>query len=137
MFDAYCSKFRAEIGVATVQKINPVNEAFAISCRCSDDVLESSTQVGNHEFGAMQLGGTNNNSGMSVVCCSKSTTCWAKTFGEDLNLGTQTAQCVGVSESIFVDRFMHNAHAVGLGERGDERRLPVGHESGMNIGLKS
>jgi hypothetical protein len=36
VFDAYCSKFRAEIGVATVQKINPVNEAFAIGCRCSD-----------------------------------------------------------------------------------------------------
>ena len=56
MFDAHRSKFRAEIGVATIKKIDTVNQAFAISGRCSDDVRESSTKIGDHEFGTVAPG---------------------------------------------------------------------------------
>ncbi len=39
------------------------------------------------------------------------------------------------SEAVLVDRLVHDRDALRLGERDDQRLLPVGHESRMHVGL--
>ena len=72
-----------------------------------------------------------------MVRGTESATSWAEAFGENLDLGTQRSQCVGVAEAILVDRLVHDTYAVGLREGSDKRGLPIGHESGVNVGFQS
>ena len=42
---------------------------------------------------------------------------------------------VGEAEAVLVHGLVHDRDALGLGERDDERLLPVGHEAGVHVGL--
>jgi hypothetical protein len=136
VLDADSGQLAAEVGIATVEKIDAVDEAFAIGCSGCDHIGEAGAEIGNHEFGATQFRGTNHNCGMSVVGGAKSATCWSEALGKDLDLGAEAAKRIGVTKAIFVHGFVYDAHAVGLCEGSDERRLPVGHEARMNIGFE-
>jgi hypothetical protein len=137
VFDTDSRQLAAEVGIATVEKIDAMDEAFAIGCSGCDHIGEASTEIRNHEFGAMQFGWANDNCGMPVVGGTKSAACWSEAFGKDLDLGAEAAQRIGVTKAIFVHGFVYDAHAVSLCEGSDERRLPVGHEARMNIGFES
>jgi hypothetical protein len=136
VFDADSRQLAAEIGVATVEKIDAVNEAFSIGSCGSNDIGEAGPKIGHNKFGPVQFGGADNDCGMSMVGGTESATCWAEAFGEYLNLRAETAQRIGVAEAIFVNGFMHNADAVSLREGSNEWRLPVSHEARVDIGFK-
>ena len=52
----------------------------------------------------------------------------AEAVVEGLDDGAHVVELLRVAESVLEDRLMHRRHAVGLGERRDQRRLPVGGE---------
>jgi hypothetical protein len=41
-----------------------------------------------------------------------------------------------IAKTVLKDRFVHHGHALGLGEEEDKRRLPVGHETRVDVGLQ-
>ena len=120
MLDADCSQFAAEIGIAAIKKIDAVDQAFAVGGRSSNHIRETGTEIGNHQFCAVQFGGSNDDCGVTVIRSAKSATSWSEAFGEHLNLCAQAAKCIGVAEAVFVHRLVDDADAIGLRERSDE-----------------
>ena len=50
-------------------------------------------------------------------------------------VGAHLDERVGEAEALLVDGLVHDRDALRLGERDDERLLPVGHEAGVHVGL--
>jgi hypothetical protein len=136
VFDADSRQLAAEIGVATVEKIDAVNEAFSIGSCGSNHIREAGPKIGHNKFGPVQFGGADNDCGMSMVGGAESATRWAEAFGEHLNLCAKTAKRIGVAKAVFVHGFMHSAHAISLSEGSNEWRLPVRHEAGVDVGFE-
>jgi len=98
-----------------------VDETLALGCCCGDDIGEAGAQVGDHELGTMETGGAHDHGGVTVVGGTEPTTGGTESFGEHLDLCTETAQSLGVAEAVLVDGLMDHTDPVGLGEGGDER----------------
>jgi hypothetical protein len=136
VFDADRRQLAAEVCIAAVEKIDTVNEAFSIGGCGSNHIREAGPKIGHNKFGPVQFRGTNNNCGMSMVGGTESATRWSETFGEYLDLRTETAQRIGVAEAILVNGFMYNAHTVSLRKGSNEWRLPVSHEARVDVGFE-
>ena len=59
----------------------------------------------------------------------------AEAGGEQLDLGAHLLERRHVDEAVLVHRLVQHRHAVGLGEQHHQRRLPIGHEPGVGVGL--
>ena len=60
----------------------------------------------------------------------------AEAVAVDLDRGAHAVQCARVAEAPLVDGLVHDGASLGLCQSDDERLLPVGHESGMHVGLE-
>src|SRR4029434_5039506 len=53
------------------------------------------------------------------------------------HVGAHLVQRCDIAKTVLKDRFVHNGHALGLGEEEDKRWLPVGHEARVDVGFHS
>jgi hypothetical protein len=121
VLDADGAEFLTEVGIATIEKIDAVDEAFADRRGCSDHVGETSPEVGYDQLSAVKLRGAHDDCRVAVISGTESTASWPEAFGEYLYLGAKAAQSIGVAQAVLVDSFVHDADAIGLGESSDER----------------
>ena len=57
----------------------------------------------------------------------------AEALCEELDIGAHLFERSRIAKAIFIDGFMNDGSAFGLGQKDDEGLLPIGHEAGMDI----
>ena len=82
------------------------------------------------------LVGPGDDGGVQEVALAEAARDAAEAFAVDLDVGAHLDERLGEAEAVLVDRLVHDRDALGLGQRDDERLLPVGHEAGVHVGLE-
>ena len=121
--------------VAAVDEVDTLDPAGALGGQGRNEVGEPTTQVGHDDIGPGQGRGPGDDRGVVEVTLSEAALGPTQALAVHLDGGPHLAERTGESEAVLIDGLMDDGQALGLGERHDERLLPVGHEAGVDIGL--
>src|SRR6478736_2326063 len=122
--------------VAAVDDVDSRDAGGAGGGQGGNEVAESAAQVRDVDVGALELRGTGDDGGVQEIALAEAARDAAEAFAVHLDVGAHADQGVGEAEAVLVDRFMNDRDALGLGERDDQRLLPVGHKAGVDVRLE-
>ena len=73
---------------------------------------------------------------MAVALTLETAGCAAHAIAHHHNVGAHLLEGVGKAEALLVHGLVHDGGTLSLGQRHDERLLPVSHEAGVHVGFK-
>ena len=108
-----------------------VPDAASAAMRCEKPPRRSGTVIS----AAVQRRRARDHGAVVEITLAKTALLVAKAFAEQLHLRAHGNERVGEPKALLVHRLVDDRQALRLGERHDERLLPVGHEARVHVGL--
>ena len=130
------SSLSKKLLVAAADDADVADGRLALGRESRDEVAVAAAQVGNLDVGAVQRRRADDHGGLLERATRHppadrlSSPSWCTTMSAPIWTSASVKP-----KPVLVHRLVHDRAALGLGERDDERLLPVGHESGVHIGL--
>ena len=121
--------------ITAIDEIDALDPADALGGQRRNEVGEAAAQIGHDDVGAVQWSGARDDGGVVEVALPESALGASQALAVDLNGGPHLAQGPREAEAVLVHGLVNDGQALGLGERHHQGLLPVGHETGVDVGL--